>query len=86
MTKCQRSTESADAQPTHEPVAFWSPTSHHVSRRSLAFGTAAAASNVPASTAVSAAQSRSAFGEGMTFSTRRPRTAVLKGFSLTARL
>ena len=35
LTKCQRSSASAVAQPTHEPVEPWSPIFHQVSRRSL---------------------------------------------------
>ena len=31
LTMCQRSTASAVAHPTHEPLAPWSPTFHHVS-------------------------------------------------------
>jgi hypothetical protein len=49
----------------------------------LVFGTGPAASSVPASIAVSAAQSRSGRDEGITFNTRRPRTVVLKASSLT---
>ena len=38
LTKCQRSTESALAQPTHEPVEPWSATVHQVARRSFEAG------------------------------------------------
>jgi hypothetical protein len=43
LTKCQRRTESAVAQPTQDPVDPWSPIRHHDSRRSLEAGIAGAA-------------------------------------------
>src|SRR5262245_76381 len=56
LTKCHRSTPSATAQPTHEPVAPCSPTFHHGSRKSLAAGGGAARST-PARRAWSTCQS-----------------------------
>ena len=38
LTKCQRSRESAVAQPTQDPVVPWSPTFHQVARRSFGTG------------------------------------------------
>src|SRR5215210_437993 len=66
LTRCQRTTESAEAQPTHAPVDPWSPIFHQVSsRRSFAAGAALAdeASN-PASSALCSRQSDSVVGDG----------------------
>ena len=74
LVKCQRISASAVAQPTHDPVVPWSPTFHHVSRRSFDFGTAAAATaRSPAASACSSRQSRSVSRDGTTLSTRRAR-------------
>ena len=73
LTKCQRSSESAVAQPTHEPVVPWSPTFHHVSRRSLAFGIAAGAATSPAASAFSNWKSVSVSRDGTTLRTRLTR-------------
>ena len=65
-TRCQRTTESALAQPTQDPVAPWSPIFHQVSsRRSFERGAdlAEEASN-PASSALCSCQSLSVFGDG----------------------
>ena len=70
LTKCQRSSASAVAQPTHDPVAPWSPIFHHVSRRSFDFGTAGAAASRPAASACWICQSCSVSREGMTLRTR----------------
>jgi hypothetical protein len=64
VTKCQRSTESAHAQPTHDPVEPWSLIVHQVARRSFAAGMLGAASTISASAAVSNVQSSSGFCEG----------------------
>ncbi len=70
FTKCQRRTESAVAQPTHEPVDPWSATFHQVARRSFEAGRGGAASTTAASAATSNVQSSSVFGEGSTFRMR----------------
>jgi len=64
FTKCQRNTESAVAQPTHDPVEPWSLMLHQVSRRSLDVGIGAAAS-MPAAMAFSTRQSFSVSRDGM---------------------
>src|SRR6188474_170806 len=45
LTKCQRSSESALAQPTQEPVDPWSLMVHQVVRRSLDVGIVAVAAS-----------------------------------------
>ena len=73
---CQRSTESAVAHPTHEPLVPWSPTFHHVVRRSFDVGIEGAAASRPAWSACSMRQSRSVFGDGTTLRTRFTRLAL----------
>ena len=46
-TMCHRTTPSAVAQPTHEPVASWSLIFHHVARRSTLDGSDALAATAP---------------------------------------
>ncbi len=70
FTKCQRNTESADAQPTQEPVLPWSLIVHQGSRRSLLAGIAARGAASPTDKAVSKVQSFSCFGEGRQFRMR----------------
>ena len=70
LTKCQRSTESAVAQPTQEPVEPWSATFHQAERRSFEAGIGGAAITMSASWAVSKVQSSSVFGEGLTLRIR----------------
>ena len=70
LTKCQRRTESAQAQPTQEPVEPWSATFHQVARRSFDAGIDGAAMTMSASAAVSNVQSSSCFGEGFAFRIR----------------
>ena len=72
LTKCQRSSASAVAQPTHEPVEPWSPIFHQSSRRSLVLGGAAAAAarTRPAAAACSSCQSRSVSRDGSTLRIR----------------
>src|SRR5512137_2121447 len=65
-------TESAEAQPTQDPVLFWSPIFHQAARRSLDEGRAALAASRPACTAFSIFQSFSTFREGMQFKIRSP--------------
>ena len=59
LTKCQRRTESAVAQPTHEPVDFWSLIFHQSARRSLVEGTRGAVAIMSASCAFRNVQSSS---------------------------
>src|SRR5262245_20602509 len=70
FTKCQRSTASAVAQPTQDPVEPWSPIFHQSSRKSTLAGIAAGAAARPADVAVSKVQSFSCFGEGRQFRMR----------------
>ena len=72
LTKCQRSSASAVAQPTHEPVEPWSPIFHQVSRRSfdLGSGSGGGARSRPAAVACSSCQSRSVSRDGSTLRTR----------------
>jgi len=70
LTKCQRSTESALAQPTQDPVEPWSATFHQVERRSFEAGIAGAAATMLASSAVWNVQSSADLGEGLQFRMR----------------
>jgi hypothetical protein len=65
-TNIHRKTESAVAQPTHEPVDSWLLIFHHDWRRSFEAGMAAGAASTPASVALSKLQSFSVFLEGRT--------------------
>jgi hypothetical protein len=77
LTKCQRSRESAVAQPTHEPLPPWSPIFHHRSRRSFEAGTAArSVARRPARAACSKRQSRSVSRDGTTFRIRLTDLAI----------
>src|SRR4051812_29856160 len=65
LVRCQRSTESARAQPTHEPLAPWSPICHHESsRKSLLVGGAVCEKTSPAALALDNFQSSSVFCDG----------------------
>ena len=70
LTRCQRTSESAVAQPTHEPVCIWSPTSHHGARRSTDAGSGPGAATVSDCNAWSSPQSSSVFCDGMQFRIR----------------
>src|SRR5687768_10061283 len=70
LTKCQRRTESAVAQPTQEPVDLWSLILHQSARRSLVEGTRGAVAIMSASCAFRNVQSSSLSGDGMTFRIR----------------
>jgi hypothetical protein len=70
LTKCQRRSESALAQPTHEPVEPWSLIVHQVVRRSLDVGIVAAAAAMSDFAASSNVQSFSVFGDGLQFKIR----------------
>ena len=70
LAKCQRRTESAVAQPTHEPVDFWSLIFHQSARRSLVEGMRGAVAIMSASCAVRNVQSSSVSGDGTTFRIR----------------
>jgi hypothetical protein len=62
LTKCQRGSESALAQPTQEPVDPWSLMVHQVVRRSLEVGIVAVAAAISDFAASSKVQSSSVFG------------------------
>jgi hypothetical protein len=64
LTKCQRKTASALAQPTHDPVLPWSEIFHQGARRSFAAGIGGAAAMTPASFACTSDQSCSWSCEG----------------------
>src|SRR5262245_45130594 len=66
LTKCQRSSESALAQPTQDPVEPWSLIVHQVARKSFDVGTVAvAAAATSARAASSKVQSSSVLGDGL---------------------
>jgi hypothetical protein len=71
LTKCQRITESAVAQPTQEPVERWSLIAHHFSLRSFDAGIGVTAT-MPAAMALSKRQSFWVSGEGMQLRMRIP--------------
>src|SRR4051794_3404470 len=78
LTKCQRSTPSAVAQPTHDPVAPWSLIFHQAARRSLLAGIAGAAATMSAAAACSNVQSSSTFGDGLQLRIRLTRRVVAR--------
>ena len=86
LTKCQRNSESAVAQPTQEPVLPWSPTFHHVVRRSFELGiVAGAAASRPACSAWSYLQSRSVSRDGSQLRIRLTRFGLATEGLLLAR-
>src|SRR5215470_5845691 len=78
LTKCQRSTPSAVAQPTHDPVVPWSLTFHQAARRSLLAGIVGAAATMSAPAACSNVQSSSTLSDGLQLRTRLALLVVVR--------